>query len=143
VKYRQDIAECVARLRGMPLLGSRSLRELPDHLYDGETVKAVLIGAGEGLGGALALTDQRIVWSGGIFPLEVCDEFPFDAITGISVQGFFPRTLTLRGSGAFAWDETPGGESDQEGGIKHIVEVNRKDAASFMEQVKLAIPNLA
>ncbi len=143
MEYRQDISECIARLRTMPLLGSQSLQDLPDQLHDGEIVRAVLIGSGQGLSGALALTDQRIVWSGGIYPHDVCDYFPFDAITDISVHGFLPPTMTLEGSGAFAWDKTPGGESDQEGGKKHITEVNRKDAESFKEQVKVAIPNLA
>ena len=139
--YRQDIGECVDRLNGMTFRGSSNLKELPKQLHDGEGVRAVLIGSSDGLNGALVLTDERVLWAAGISPIDVVDEFPYHAITGISVHGLLPPVLTLEGTGLSSWEETVG-ESEQMVGKKHIFEVNRMDAKSFCEQVKHAIPTI-
>lgn len=78
----------------------------------------------------------------GSSPLDVCDVFPFDAISSISVRGILPPVLTLEGRGGFAWDKETSVGPDQEGGPKRITEVSRKDAESFIDQIRDAIPTV-
>lgn len=142
MQYRDDIQNCSDRLRKKPFLGSEKLRDLPDNLQEGERVTALLFGTGGMLGGVLVLTDRRILWSAGTFPLQVLDEFPLDAVTGVTLQGILPPVLTLRGTGELAWDEDLVRDDSSGHGEKQISDVNRNDAENFLAEIKAALPHL-
>jgi hypothetical protein len=96
---RPDIAEASARM-GWKFGGKREIKNLEEHLYEGEQVTYLAQGTYEGNPGIVALTDQRLLFVFHGLMRQAVEDFPLDRLSSVqSKAGFASGDLTVHASG--------------------------------------------
>jgi hypothetical protein len=96
---RPDIAEASARM-GWKFGGKREIKELHQHLYDGEQVAYLAQGNYDRNQGIVALTDQRLLFVFHGVMRQVVEDFPLDRLTSVQTKaGVATGDLTVHASG--------------------------------------------
>lgn len=96
-----EIAEQIRFLDGASkFLGRREIKQLPDILWEDETVKKIVQGIYENRSGILVATERRLIFvDKGLFRLTV-EDFPYDRITSVQYQtGLMFGKLKIYASG--------------------------------------------
>lgn len=98
----EQIKEQLSHINGFDsLFGRKEIKELPNILWDDESVLGMITGSYNGKVGVLFATTKRLIFvdKGLLFGLKV-EDFPYDKITSIQYEtGMFLGKLTIFASG--------------------------------------------
>lgn len=96
---RADVTAAASKM-GWKLGGRREIKNLHQHLSDGETVERIVQGTYEGDQGVLVLTSHRLVFLFHGVVRQKVEDFPYDRISSVQTEaGFGTGSLVIYASG--------------------------------------------